>query len=119
MLHSTGRFKNTMNGQTQSTELLTALEAVDETLARIQKQEDEAIDRIFLRFCLLKGKEINYDHVKRVKNKSNPNLWSYYYKPGTIEEFFLLKRELIAEVKDEQPVYKLNIVFNSFLLKEE
>ena len=104
---------------TDHSDLLAAFDQVDEWLEEIQKQEDEAVDRIFLRFCLLKGKAIDFDQVRRKRFPANPNLWTYYYKYGTPEQYFLLTRELIVEMGDEGIKRHLRIVFNPELLKED
>jgi hypothetical protein len=64
------------------------------------------------------GKEINYDFVRRKRDDKYPNKWSYFYKYGTKDHFWLMTRELTSEVTDDALVYKLNIAFNGILIKE-
>lgn len=100
-------------------EMLKAFDVLDGWLEEIQKQEDEALNKIFVRFCLLKGKVIDFDDVRRKRYPANPNFWSYYYKPGTPEQFFLMSRELIVNLGTNGVERKLNISFSKELLKED
>jgi hypothetical protein len=99
--------------------MLEAFDRVDEWLEEIQKQEDEALNKIFLRFCLLKGKAINFDYVRRKRYPANPNFWSYYYKPGTPEQYFLMSRELVVSLGVNGVERTLRISFSPELLKED
>jgi hypothetical protein len=100
-------------------DLLNAFDQVDEWLEEIQKQEDEALNKIFLRFCLLKGKAIDFDQVRRKRYPANPNFWEYYYRPGTPEQFFLMSRELIVDLGNNGVERHLRISFSRELLKED
>ena len=100
-------------------DVMEAFDRVDDWLEEIQKQEDEALNKIFLRFCLLKGKAIDFDQVRRKRYSGNPNFWSYYYKPGTPEQFFLMSRELLVKCGDGRVERYLNIIFSGELMKED
>lgn len=83
------------------------------------KQETEALQTIFARFCLIKKYPINYEHIGRVKEtpytKSfNPTYYEYWYRINTTAEAFLMSREI---VKDENGDIHLRILFSKELAR--
>ncbi|MGN6639350.1 MAG: hypothetical protein ACTHJ8_10600 [Mucilaginibacter sp.] len=98
--------------------IMEAIDAVDDLLEQIRKQEEECLKRVFTRFCFLTGREINLDNVRRKTYQDNPNFWEYYFMIGEIK-VFLMSREVTVKTSDGQPEYNLNIIFNPEFLKED
>lgn len=110
-----------MEDSTQALDDLSKVfEAMDNILEQIDAKEAEVLNRVFLRFCVLFGKEIDFKQVRRVKDPQNANQWAYYYKYGVkFEEYFLMSRVLVVDVVDGKPDYKLNVKFNPELLRDD
>lgn len=85
----------------------------EELLNQISLKEAERFERIFNRFCWLKGVAIDIAMVETVEPPDKPNYWEYWYISAKLKGF-LMSREL--KVVDGAPI--LEVKFNPILLDE-
>lgn len=97
----------------QGKELVNVIKVADDLSEQINKRENDCLNSIYTRFCLLKGLWVDFRHVKRKSYPGRPNYWEYWYKIDTPKQYFLMSREF----KLENNVPKLNITFSKELTK--
>ncbi len=96
--------------------VLEAIEAIDEISEQINKRENDCIDKVFVRYCLLKGAPLDMGRVRRKNYPDRPNYWEYYYLTNLGVQAFLMSPELVVTPGAD---HVLNIKFNPMLLTED
>ncbi|HEY4326384.1 MAG TPA: hypothetical protein VGN20_20535 [Mucilaginibacter sp.] len=111
-----------MDNQNSKLEALTvidAFEATDKILEQIEQTETDALKRVFLRFCLMKGYRPDFSQIHAEKFSENGNECSYYYGFNTPDHFLLMTRNLTVGVEDDEVKYNLDIRFNKSIIDED
>jgi hypothetical protein len=88
---------------------------LNKLFAEIKEAENEHLKKLYLRFCLLKGKMVDFEKLKLVDFPGRPNYGEWWYRIGYKDAYLLMTRNLIAEVIEGTPNFKLEIIPNKEL----
>lgn len=70
----------------------------EKVLFQITEQEEQCLQTIHCRYCIIKGLPISIGDVNRlvVNMPGKPSYYEYWYKINTTEQAFLMSREIIS-----------------------
>lgn len=93
-----------------------AFDLADKITDEIQKVEQEKLKAVFWRYLTKKAVLGKFEDIQRRDFPNRKNYWEYWFQPKGAVGYFLMNRELIITVGNEQPDIQLVINYNTELV---